>query len=347
MDNENQLDSIDELLFGYFEYEPEEIVPQAIKNLAKKAVKKAKVRNSIRQLNKIAIAIITIGIMTTGIVFDKDIVNFITSLFTNSTPAIDTAVQNGYVQNVDMDYVYDNNIGIKVESLIIDDFNLDVAFSYEYDNENVELIELGVYSIWNENNDLIYKTSNDTVNKVAMANYIIKNNPAKRLTSNTYIESILFNLVQNRQKINELYFKVDSFRVIKNEGTIENINGNWKFKVSIANNMKNSNNILYDIVEREDIRDFSAIMTETGLILEVDLDVFVETENFKEKYNFILENSLKEEFEPYLVEYIDNSTIKIYYNNINTCSNNIDKFILHLKINENQTLDLNLKKRTN
>ena len=33
MDNENQLDSIDELLFGYFENEPEEIVPQAIKNL--------------------------------------------------------------------------------------------------------------------------------------------------------------------------------------------------------------------------------------------------------------------------------------------------------------------------
>ena len=30
--------------------------------------------------------------------------NFITSIFTNSTPGIDKAVDNGYVQNVDMDY---------------------------------------------------------------------------------------------------------------------------------------------------------------------------------------------------------------------------------------------------
>ena len=82
--------------------------------MAQRVIKRLKFQNNLKKLSRVAVIFITVGILTTGVVFAKDIVNFVTSLFTNSTPAIDTAVENGYVQNIDMDYVYSNDIGVKV-----------------------------------------------------------------------------------------------------------------------------------------------------------------------------------------------------------------------------------------
>ena len=58
-------------------------------------------------LKRIAVILICFGLLATGGVFA---INYIVSLFTNSTPGIDSATQNGFVHNIDMDFVYDNNI---------------------------------------------------------------------------------------------------------------------------------------------------------------------------------------------------------------------------------------------
>ena len=44
---------------------------------------------------------------------------------------MDTAVENGYVQNVDMDFIEDNNLGVKVDYVLMDDHNLNISFVYK------------------------------------------------------------------------------------------------------------------------------------------------------------------------------------------------------------------------
>lgn len=70
-------------------------------------------------------------VLSTGVVFAKDINNYFSNLFNNSNKAIDVAVENGYVQQIDTGYTYDKDIGIKVENLVLDDLNLDISFNFE------------------------------------------------------------------------------------------------------------------------------------------------------------------------------------------------------------------------
>ena len=50
-----------------------------------------------------------------GCAFADDIGDFITKVFSNQNPHIDFAVENGYVQNIDMDYISSNGIDLKAD----------------------------------------------------------------------------------------------------------------------------------------------------------------------------------------------------------------------------------------
>ena len=136
----NNYDEIDKMFFKQCEKNTE--IPESTKYIIHNAFnllrRRHKTSSYIYNLQKVAIFLITFSIMTTSIVFAKDIVNFINKIFTNSTKGIDVAVENGYLQNVDMDFVFDNNIGIKTNNLIIDENNLDVSFIYYTDIPKVE-----------------------------------------------------------------------------------------------------------------------------------------------------------------------------------------------------------------
>ncbi len=80
------------------------------------------------------------AILFSGIVYAKDIENYFKKIFNNSTEAIDKAVENGYVQQENMDYTYDKEIGIKVDNLVLDDLNLDISFNFETKKENIKSI---------------------------------------------------------------------------------------------------------------------------------------------------------------------------------------------------------------
>ena len=54
------------------------------------------------------------------------------------TSSLEEAVENGYIQNVDMDYMYFNNIGIKVNYIVMSDYNLNILFDFQF---TVELPE--------------------------------------------------------------------------------------------------------------------------------------------------------------------------------------------------------------
>lgn len=350
MDKYQETDEIDELLLEYFKYKKDIesiVVPQSTQKMAQRVIKRLKFQNNLKKLSRVAVIFITVGILTTGVVFAKDIVNFVTSLFTNSTPAIDTAVENGYVQNIDMDYVYSNDIGVKVEQIVFDNFSLDISFAYKSSEKNINTIEIEDYTILTENEDVIYNNNNNITDKIPLAHYIVRNSSTEKVSSEKYIESVLFNFDDEIQNFDYLHFTLSGLKIIENDNTIKRINGNWNFQVELDSNMKKNTNILYDIDNKDYIENSSVKMTETGLIIEIKLNFPVNLEQFKNINSCILENETLETFEPYLIECSENEKIKIYYNNISKYSDNINSLTLNLKYNEKDMLNLKLKKVTN
>lgn len=97
-------------------------------------------------------------LITTGLVFAKDISEFVTKFFTNSNKAIDAAVENGYIQTEEMDFVYDKDIGVKLDSLVLDDLNLNISFNFETKKENIKSIRFENFNITNDNNKVVFRS---------------------------------------------------------------------------------------------------------------------------------------------------------------------------------------------
>lgn len=355
MDKNQELDEMDRLLLEYYKNKrnSEYIVPPSTQKVAQSFIKKVKMKNAIRKFNKVAAIFITIGVMTTGIVFAKDIVNFITSLFTNSTPAIDTAVENGYVQNIDMDYVYCNNIGVKVEALVIDDFNLDISFIYESNVDNIKEMKLEEYVISTGNNNLIYDSSHSINDKLNIANGMSRNGQILKVNNNTYKESILFNLTKTKQDIHSINIDIKKLKVKKEDNTSDYISGNWTLNINLDETMKNRENILYDFIDNDNVDVINAEMSATEFVIKVKLKIPIPLEQFYEGENFTLENNSSEKFVPYFIENgnIDLNTnmevgmFTIYYDNVNIYTENIDELKLNIKTDKNNIFIINLCKK--
>lgn len=119
--------------------------------------------------------------LITGTVFAKDIGNFIKDKFKLSK-GIETAIENGYIEEVDMDYfsysadIFDStggflnktNIGIRVNDFMIDDYNLSLEFGFKIDdtiNKNIRLdkiynIKFDDLIIIDEENRILFCTAN-------------------------------------------------------------------------------------------------------------------------------------------------------------------------------------------
>ncbi len=355
MDKNEKIDEMDKLLLEYFKCKRDIesiVVPQSTQKMAQRVIKRIKFQNKMRKLSRVAAIFITIGVMTTGVVFAKDIVNFITSLFTNSTPAIDTAVENGYVQNIDMDYVYYNDIGVKAEALIVDDFNLDISFIYECKDNDIKEIKLEEYLILTENNELIYDSSHVIDDKLNICNRITRNGENVKIDDVTYRESILFNLNKTENAISAINIDIKKLKVKKEDNTSYYINGNWNFYIELDNTMTNRENILYDFISDNNIDEIYAEMTATEFVIKVKLNIPIPLNQFYESQNFTLENNSSEKFAPYFIEngYIDLNNMEvgiftIHYNNINIYMENIDKLKLNINIDGDKTFIINLFKK--
>ena len=100
---------------------------------------------------------------TTGIVFAKDIGNFFTNLFGgNSSDGVQTAVDNGYVQDAKIQYIEADGIQVTVDSFLVDDYNLDmnlkIKLDNKYDIKNMENLQPYDMKIVDENNEIVFLT---------------------------------------------------------------------------------------------------------------------------------------------------------------------------------------------
>jgi hypothetical protein len=217
------------------------------------------------KIERFAIISLVTMFIGTGVVFAS--YNIIDK-FWNNKDGVKTALQYGYVQNIDMNYNEQNNLGIKIDSLLIDNSNFALVLNYNntFNLKNVDDILLNDLVIKDENNNIIFEDGNANnlstsyTSEVAIDKGTIKQAILLENLNNTY---------PNSQKIYISFSKVTLFKSQKN---IKEINGPWNFEINVTDKFLNRKAINYTANKNEDVSIIKAELTSTGLDIEMILN---------------------------------------------------------------------------
>lgn len=208
---------------------------------------------------------------------------------------VDTAVDNGYIANPEMDFVKfdDKGTEIKIENFIMDDVNLSTTFTISFDDnliksidvDKISTIEIDDLIVKDENNRIIYSS----LNKEEFEKYCKENDLGYKFGEfnenymnnglNTYIMSktknsvtLMYNMYANNMpKSKKLYF---SFETIKITCGLEyncELNGKWYKCVDVPEKMYNRSEEYYKVVSctNKDFNAYTAKVTDTGFEIGV------------------------------------------------------------------------------
>ena len=249
--------------------------------------------------------------IATGGVFAKDIENFIKDKF-KLGKGVDTAIQNGYIAENNSDYVSCNtyatnmqseiilndiNLGVNINTYLIDNSNLSLEINYKYDNKLEEIVNLNnlqsielldliiiddekrvlydggagnkeIFEKYCRENNLNYIFGNCSKNYLNSGLNIFKS-PEETLKNeksyiyNFYVEDENY---PKSKKLNLIFSKV-SFNEVSSESII--LNGNWEIELEIPEKMYSSVEGNYSVIkcENNNFDIYAAKLTETGFEL--------------------------------------------------------------------------------
>lgn len=234
-------DEIDNLFLDYFNENKE--VPYSIQNTINHALDSEKKQNSLLEFIK-ALIITLIGIFTVtgGLVFARKMVNH----YFNNNVGIDTAVQNGYIESVDSDYVESNNVKLKVKDFMMDDFNLNFNFDIMTDSDisNVNDIIFSDVLITDESHNVLYSDNRDLLVKYCKDNDIEYNeeqynkqllnigcNHCINSKSDNYVDYV-YNLYSDNYPLSRrLRIIIGNITLISDCNT--SVDGNWEMNITV------------------------------------------------------------------------------------------------------------------
>lgn len=244
-------------------------------------------KNKFKIKRNVGIVACACLILTTSVIFAKDIENYLKEVFNNTTRAIDVAIENGYVQQENMDYTYDKDIGIKVDNLILDDLNLDISFNFETKKDNIKSIRFKDFTITNDNDKVVFRSEfkyAETLDELPLYNSLTWMNEPIKLTDTTYADSILLGLRPEKEDFEKLYFDIKSVQIIYVDDTQEIVEGNWKFDVAISEEMRYSTNVTYTLLEENEyVKSATATLSPTGMFIELKLKEVIDYDSMFEK----------------------------------------------------------------
>lgn len=250
-----------------------------------------------KRRNKFLLAIPILLVSTTAFAVAYNTFN-LSSVNIDSSSAIELAVQNGYIQHVDMEMQTFEGVGITIERFLMDDINLDITFKYKVDNNTVNIDDIKDLSIqdiiiYDENNNIIHNSKNYSYeNNLSKATGHTK---VKKISNETF-ENTFFAQANNFPNSQKLYIEFETVNLNCKKAT-KKINGKWKFELDVPENMVNREEVSYKCTSGNNEGNIivnEVKLTNTGLIVQIgpnseellnNIDIEVIANNKKYKAN--------------------------------------------------------------
>ena len=290
------------------------------------------VKNKHSIFKSVAVACFMV-LSITGVVFAKDIGNFVSNFFGGSaSDGVQTAVDNGYLKEVEPKYVESEGIEFAVDSFLIDDYNLDINFkmklSNKYDSKIMRGAHLQDLKILDENGNIVFIT-HEVETEMAKENGTLgtdKFKPhfwggysmgGKEISDNELIYHLTAygseeHKIARAKELNisfsKLFIRKDNMEKIMNT----TYTGNWDFKVDVPEEMYKRENIIYKLKSCSDANTKVgyAILSNTAFKIEIP-----EITTDKVDYEILHSNSSKSIFDKRALqrEYVETSDGKKFY----------------------------------
>ncbi len=299
-------------------------------------------------IKKVACFILVI-VLATSVIFAKDILAYIRYLLkTNSSKGEQTAIDNGYIEEVNMKYINSNGVNVRVSEILMDDYNLSILF-------NIEIPETeGVESIYNVKlSNLIITDEQNNVLVLAVENseryeeFYKENNIQERNRNIAYNKGAYYGEIitsygrtieykymtyseefPKSKKINISFDKI----VLSNKNSYDKtvIEGEWNIEVNLPEEMYNRETLIYNAKNStEDILITSAKVSNTATKIELITrwgdPVYTEKDSEEEKQRKIDEFFNKTHSVQNILiknEYIENSNGEKFYPVVNSSYGN-------------------------
>lgn len=233
---------------------------------------------------RVAIVLLAISIITVASVQAKKIVNEFVNREVYATTNIKDSIRNGFAENLEMEYQYSDGIGLKVNSLLMSDNDINVVLDFKL-NDRVDLqgknLQYG-YMLYNEKKELYYVSPGTNTN--LLAEFRIKNifqtrGKADELpfqsARSSYItytkENIIVNELVTAQsnfpKAKKIFIEVVGIGYQKENGAYEKLtNSRWKIELIIPEKFYETTSISYQLKEKiEGINIEQAFVSDTSM----------------------------------------------------------------------------------
>ena len=210
-------------------------------------------KNTKNLLKKSLIAGIII-VSTTGVVFARDIGEFIKNKFgNNASDGVESAVQQGYISDVKTEYQDADGIEVKVDSFVMDDFNFAMNFKItvneKYNIENFKSVALEDLRITDETGKVVFVTHEADEGKDkpeywgAYSMGTIEKNENEiilALTATGNPEAF-----PRSKKLNVKFSKLSTKVCDERYGENKTYVGNWNFDIDVPAEFYNRETIIY------------------------------------------------------------------------------------------------------
>ena len=258
---------------------------------------------------RFATAICSVIIISTGVVYATEIRDFIIKNFYNYNSGVDTAIENGFIDEPEMNNSNSDNIDIlngdisnteiKVKNMLMDDYSLSFTFSLKMD-KNININEIKDLRfkkvlISDENNNILHCDLKEPFDRFCSENkldYEFLNHNENYISNsyNSYITSrnpemgtidLVFNLYNNREnpypKSKELRIQIDEICIFETEAKelekekILKINEDISFNIN--EKFSSREDISYKVIKTNynDIKVKEASLKETEFFFSFEL----------------------------------------------------------------------------
>lgn len=279
-------------------------------------------------------------VITTSLVYAKDISNVIKNFF-NHNKGMDVAIQEGYIDEPEMEYVNSTkteisttNTAIKVKNMLMDDHNLSFTFSIKIDDDidisKIHDIAFPNMIITDENNKIIYCENREVFDKYCEKNnlqyeYLNFNENYINNGTNYYIKSksleshtldVVYNFyttVYSYPKSKKLYINLTQINISESErleGEELVLNGNWNIEFDVSEKFYNRESFVYTVTNcSDDSIDITEACTyETGMTYEFtskDKPIYDENDEYEVKMQ-----KIDDFLDKNIVDYVDDEYIE-------------------------------------